>query len=88
MIPAPRCSVRKCRHYQGFRSVRPEQAETDVNNAPVCPAFPEGIPSEIAYGDNLHSVRMMGQHGDLVFEVDQFALDHDAVPEGVLSRED
>jgi hypothetical protein len=31
-------------------------------------SFPEGIPHEIAYGDNLHLVPLKNQGNDIVFE--------------------
>ena len=35
---------------------------------PYCAAFPDGIPEEIAYGDNKHLKPIEGQGNDIVFE--------------------
>ena len=57
MIPEPNCSIRRCRHFTGVKSVA---VDTDAD-VPVCPAFPNGIPTEIAYGNDKHSVPHQGQ---------------------------
>lgn len=64
MIEAPRCWERECKHYEGV--FQPDGTEaTEVH---VCPAFPEGIPSEIAFGNELHLKPLDGQVGSLVYE--------------------
>ena len=59
MISEPICRQRGCVHYQGI--IQPEEAE--VSQRPSCEAFPEGIPFEIAYGENLHLESVEGDHG-------------------------
>lgn len=59
MLDEPRCSERRCAHYQGIRSF------SKTHHVPYCVAFPEGIPNEIAYGDNLHTVHYEGDRGIL-----------------------
>ena len=50
MMPEPRCFTRKCKHYTGVK----QDKDGEVNERQVCVAFPDGIPDEIAYGDELH----------------------------------
>ncbi|MFA5526515.1 MAG: hypothetical protein WC992_06805 [Acholeplasmataceae bacterium] len=64
MIMAPHCFKRKCRHYRGI--LQPDG--TEATEVPYCDAFPEGIPNEIAYGDNLHTRPLADQENDIVFE--------------------
>ena len=59
MIARPRCVERKCIHYLGVRWLGNEES-TEV---PHCKAFPKGIPSDIAYGDNLHLEPVEGDNG-------------------------
>lgn len=47
-INTNQCQERKCKHYLGNDK---------------CLAFPEGIPDEIAYGDNPHTAPYPGDHG-------------------------
>lgn len=60
--PPVKCWERKCVHYQGIAG----GAEQD--QVPVCKAFPDGIPDDIAYGANAHLVPEKGQGNDVVFE--------------------
>ena len=65
MLAEPKCHIRKCRHYTGI--VQPDGTEqTEVN---ACEAFPDGIPDEIAYGNNPHKKPLEGQGNDIVFEL-------------------
>jgi len=64
MIEEPRCSVRRCKHLIG---VGPEEEDEDVELC-VCTAFPDGIPDEIAYGNDLHLTRHPKQQNDIVYE--------------------
>lgn len=52
MLPAPKCFKRRCKYYIGvyMRIEADESTETHT-----CQAFPEGIPSDIAYGNNPHA---------------------------------
>lgn len=61
MIVTPRCFDRKCIHYLGVR----QPDETELSEHVVCRAFPNGIPNEIAYGDNDHTSSFPGDHGIL-----------------------
>jgi len=60
----PRCSIRHCVHLQGVTWLGSEE-ESEVN---FCSAFPDGIPDEIAYGDNKHLEPLPDQDNDIVFE--------------------
>lgn len=57
-LEEPRCSIRRCRHFQGV-----SEDEDEERQRPICAAFPEGIPREIAYGPNLHLKPHPGDHG-------------------------
>jgi hypothetical protein len=57
MIDTPRCYERHCIHFRGV-SDSPE-----VDQVPICVAFPKGIPAEIAYGDNPHEEPFEGDGG-------------------------
>lgn len=57
-VREPRCSERECKHFLGV-------FQKDGQYVPYCSAFPDGIPDEIAYGDNLHTKHFPGDHGIL-----------------------
>lgn len=59
MLMEPRCSMRACKHFTGVS----QEDGTEMTEVVVCKAFPKGIPSEIAYGDNLHLAPFPGDHG-------------------------
>jgi hypothetical protein len=59
---SPSCYTRKCKHYQGV------VAEDMLHQYNYCEAFPNGIPYEIAYGDNVHDVPLSDQGNDIVYE--------------------
>ena len=67
MLAEPKCYTRNCRHFTGV--IQPDDTEMTETNA--CDAFPDGIPDEIAYGDNDHSEPLPGQGHDIVFEVEE-----------------
>ena len=52
MLITPNCFKRKCKHYDGVILLREGDESSEVN---VCRAFPEGIPFDIAYGNDLHA---------------------------------
>lgn len=54
----PRCSERKCIHFQGI-----SDDEDEAKQVPICAAFPGGIPEKIAYGPELHITPWPGDHG-------------------------
>jgi len=60
MISSPNCFERKCKHYIGVKNFSSE-VETDEQN--ICSAFKNGIPTEIAYGTNLHTKPYEGDNG-------------------------
>jgi hypothetical protein len=64
MLLEPNCAKRRCRHLRGVEWLGKEE-DTEVC---VCAAFPDGIPDEIAYGDDLHLKPRPGQGNDVVFE--------------------
>lgn len=64
MLEEPRCWTRKCRHYIGV--IQPDGTEKTETNA--CAAFPDGIPHEIAFGDNPHETVFPGQKNNIVYE--------------------
>lgn len=57
MIAEPKCFIRKCKHFTGV------QGEEEIKQRVVCKAFPDGIPDEIAYGQNLHTSSFPGDKG-------------------------
>jgi len=59
MILPPRCYERKCKHYQGIK----QSDGTEQTEFVYCEAFSDGIPNDIAYGDNLHLEPYPGDHG-------------------------
>lgn len=61
----PKCHQRQCRHFEGAKSV--SSTSTDTVKV-VCPAFPDGIPDDIAYGSNKHLKPYPGQRGFFIFE--------------------
>jgi len=65
MLMEPKCWTRKCAHYVGV--YQPDG--TEMTERHVCKAFPKkGIPSEIAYGTNLHKTVRKDQTDDFVYE--------------------
>jgi hypothetical protein len=63
MVAMCKCAIRKCKHLQGVK--QPDGTE-EGGEYWVCAAFPdapEGIPEEIAFGDNLHLEPYPGDHG-------------------------
>jgi len=64
MLETPRCFTRSCKHYTGV--YQPDETEMTERN--VCEAFPEQIPDEIAYGNNLHLKPLKDQSNTIVYE--------------------
>lgn len=58
MMSEPRCSQRGCKYFIGIKNGGDETTER-----PVCEAFPDGIPDEIAYGNNPHTQPFPGDNG-------------------------
>jgi hypothetical protein len=65
MILAPSCYKRSCKHFRGVKNDGDDESGERV----ICAAFPDGIPDEIAFGDNLHKTPLDGQGNEIVFEV-------------------
>jgi hypothetical protein len=61
MFLAPNCYKRSCVHFLGVAD--PNAPDDDDRQRPRCRAFPDGIPEEIAYGDNEHLEPVEGDHG-------------------------
>jgi hypothetical protein len=59
MLLEPNCSKRNCKHFKGV--TQPDG--TEMTERVVCEAFPDGIPGEIAYGDNPHTSPFPGDQG-------------------------
>lgn len=64
MLAEPNCSKRSCIHFLGHDRLN----GTDESLVHVCRAYPDGIPDEIAFGDDLHLEAKLGQVGPYVFE--------------------
>ncbi len=64
MLAEPRCFQRQCKNYIGV--IQPDGTERTETNS--CKAFLKGIPSEIAYGNNLHLKPLPKQDNDIIFE--------------------
>jgi len=58
-IEEPKCFARRCVH---FRGVKQDQDREDTERV-TCDAFPDGIPNDIAYGDNPHDKPVEGDGG-------------------------
>jgi hypothetical protein len=64
MLAEPKCFTRSCKHYLGID--QPDGSELSERN--YCEAFPQGIPSEIAYGEDPHNKPWPDQENNIVFE--------------------
>lgn len=63
MLDEPKCYTRDCKHFIGV-----EGGCCEDHEYVVCEAFPEGIPDEIAYGNNEHLIPFKGQTNKIVYE--------------------
>lgn len=67
----PQCSVRRCAHYKGVTELEdpanPDELGGEAFQVHWCHAYPSGIPSRIAYGNDEHLVVASDQFGDIVF---------------------
>jgi len=68
MLATCKCYTRQCRNYQGI--IQPDGTEMSETNS--CLAFMEGIPDDIAYGDNPHDKPTKEQVNVVVFEKGKF----------------
>ena len=64
IIMEPKCFERKCKH--NIRVIQPDGTEMTEQNA--CDAYPNGIPADIAYGDDLHLKVRPDQDNDIIYE--------------------
>jgi hypothetical protein len=64
MIEIPNCYKRKCKHLRGVR----QPDGTGLSERCVCAAYPNGIPDDIAFGNDLHTEVRTDQDNDIVFE--------------------
>ena len=65
MLPEVNCLNRRCKHFLGVTGTDGESEFGEVWN---CKAFLDGIPNEIAYGDDLHLEVFEGQMNSITFE--------------------
>lgn len=64
MIAEPECSKRKCLYFLGVF----QKDGDEVTEVVYCTAFPEGIPDEIAYGDDKHKTVRKDQVGNYIYK--------------------
>jgi hypothetical protein len=64
MILEPRCFIRNCKYYLGVK----QDNEDETTERNYCAAFPNMIPFEIAYDNNLHDKPFPGQDNNIIFE--------------------
>lgn len=62
MMREPKCWTRACAHFIGVRNDGDETTERVC-----CEAYPDGIPNEIAYGNDQHLELRGDEVRDLVF---------------------
>jgi len=65
MLAQPKCSIRDCKHFSGIK--QPDGTE-EGGEFVYCPAFPDGIPDDIAYGEDKHTEVHKDQVGTLTYE--------------------
>lgn len=70
MLVTNNCWIRECKYYLGIKQYKNEKANEyeEKTERDYCEAFPDGIPDEIAYGDNKHSEPVLGQENEIVYE--------------------
>ena len=73
LLETPKCYERQCRYFIGVS----QPDGTELSERVICAAFPDGIPGEISYGDNLHLRPYPGDHG-IQYEKGQFVIDKQA----------
>jgi len=64
-LQEPRCFTRNCVHFVGVKN---RIEGDDLSHVNFCNAFPDGIPDDIAYGDNLHTEPLKNQGNEIVFK--------------------
>ena len=68
MISETVCYKRHCKHFGGLAENNTDEEQERV----LCKAFPDGIPTKIAYGDNPHYKPLVGQENKITFEKGKF----------------
>ncbi len=66
-LAEPRCFTRSCKWLGDGEGLD----DSEDNERVVCPAFPNGIPDRIAYGDDPHLTVAPDQVGEFVYEEQQ-----------------
>lgn len=66
MLAEPECYKRDCIHLTGIINDGVD-GDPEAGERVACRAFPDGIPQNIAYGDNKHLEKVKGQTGDFVY---------------------
>ena len=66
MISTPNCYKRRC--IQNLRVIQPDG--TELTEKPSCDAYPDGIPSDIAYGSDQHLEVRSDQNNTIIFKKD------------------
>lgn len=64
MLLTPNCYIRNCKYFQGAKRL----GITEDTEVVYCDAYPQGIPSDIAYGDDLHLEVREDQDNNIVYE--------------------
>lgn len=64
MLEVPKCYIRSCKHYEGVKQFGPDEISQKV----ICKAFPNGIPVDISYGEDLHLRPTKDQKNEIVYE--------------------
>lgn len=70
MLDEPNCSIRKCKHFLGVGGPESDDGNGEEFEVNICEAFPDGIPEDIAYGDNKHSTPLPNQKNAIVYELE------------------
>ena len=65
MLQPPKCFERQCKHYWGVIQSDPDEEGSEFC---ACRAFPEGIPEDIAYGDDPHTEVHLLQDNTILYE--------------------
>lgn len=60
--PPPKDTCLICKHYLGDKVIK-EKKYVEGIHILYCKAFPDGIPDEIANGNNNHKLPFPGDHG-------------------------
>jgi hypothetical protein len=74
MLKVAKCYERQCKHYQGVQDIELEEdipeefLDGDIGQEHVCAAFPNGIPYNISYGNDLHMKVHPDQDNKIVYE--------------------